>query len=329
MSPKLSIIVPVYNAEKYLDRCVNSIMHQTFQDFELILVDDGSMDASGKMCDEYGKKYTNIKIIHQMNGGIGSARNTGILNSTGEFIGFVDNDDFISPIMFENLIQVAIETNSDIVSCNHQKLYDFSEGRSQSETLLTQYNIISYNPIQALHSLYKGENLQWLVWDKIFRRSLFENCLFEKVVVMEDVLILPQLLYKSEKTTYLDAKFYFYYVRKGSTINSSLSFEKFISSMYAFSKLREFFKDKDENTLFEYAEMMYCSSIINWKIRIDKTEVSSKKINLEVRKLIKQNYFSFLKNSIISFQIKLLLSLSILSLRFMSIYSSISQQKLK
>jgi len=132
MSPKLSIIVPVYNAEKNLDRCVNSIMHQTFKDFELFLVNDGSMDASGKMCDEYGKKYTNIKIIHQMNGGIGSARNTGILDSTGEFIGFVDNDDFISPFMYENLIQVAIETNSDIVSCNHQRLYDFSEERSQS-----------------------------------------------------------------------------------------------------------------------------------------------------------------------------------------------------
>lgn len=179
-----------------------------------------------------------------MNGGIGSARNTGILNSTGEFIGFVDNDDFISPFMYENLIQVAIETNSDIVSCNHQRLYDFSEERSQSEILLTQYNTI-----QDLHSLYKGENLQWLVWDKIFRRSLFENCLFEKVVVIEDVLILPQLLYKSEKTTYLDAKFYFYYVRKGSTINSSLSIEKFISSMYAFKKLREFFKDKSVSFL--------------------------------------------------------------------------------
>lgn len=143
--PKLSIIVPVYNAENYLDRCVNSIMNQTFKDFELILVDDGSTDASGKMCDDYADQNFNIKVIHQYNKGIGPARNTGILNSNGEYIGFVDNDDFISPIMYENLIRVALNTNSDIVSCNHQKFYDFNEVNTQSNFSQIQYNTIQYN----------------------------------------------------------------------------------------------------------------------------------------------------------------------------------------
>lgn len=97
--------------------------------------------------------------------------------------------------------------------------------------------------------------------------------------------------------------------------------------MYVFLKLCEFFKDKDERSFFEYAERMYCSSLINWKIRIDKTKIPSKEFDLKVSKLIKKNYFSFLKNTTISFQIKLLLSLSILSLRFMSIYGNLSQQK--
>jgi len=326
--PKLSIIVPVYNAENYLDRCVNSIMNQTFKDFELILVDDGSTDASGKMCDDYADRNFNIKVIHQYNKGIGPARNTGILNSNGEYIGFVDNDDFISPIMYENLIRVALNTNSDIVSCNHQKFYDFNEVNTQSNFSPIQYNTIQYNTIQALNSLFLEKNLQWLVWDKIYRRYLFEDCLFEKVAVLEDVLILPQLLYKSKLITYLDAKYYFYYIRKGSTINSSLSFEKFTSSTYVFLKLCEFFKDKDERSFFEYVERMYCSSLINWKIRIDKTKIPSKEFDLKVRKLIKQNYFSFLKNTTISFKIKLLLSLSILSLRFMLFYGNLSQQKI-
>ena len=97
MNPKLSIIVPVYNVEQYLDKCIKSILNQTFKDFELILVDDGSIDNSGEICDEYAKKDSRVKVIHKKNGGLAAARNTGLIIARGDYVGFVDSDDWIEP----------------------------------------------------------------------------------------------------------------------------------------------------------------------------------------------------------------------------------------
>ena len=121
---EISIIVPVYNVEKYLENCIESILNQTFKDFELILVDDGSTDNSGKICDIYEKKDSRIKVIHKNNGGLSSARNAGLDIACGKYVGFIDSDDSIHPRMYEILYDLIKKYESDISCCNYKKIYD-------------------------------------------------------------------------------------------------------------------------------------------------------------------------------------------------------------
>ena len=114
---KLSVVIPVYNVEKYLDKCVESIVNQTFKDLEIILVDDGSTDESGKMCDEWTEKDTRIKVIHKINGGLSSARNAGIKQAKGEYISFIDSDDFVEQDMYATMVEALDRTGKDIASC--------------------------------------------------------------------------------------------------------------------------------------------------------------------------------------------------------------------
>lgn len=134
MLPKVSVVVPIYNVEKYLKQCVDSLLNQTLKDIEIILVDDGAKDGSGKIVDEYKNKFTNVKVIHQANGGLGPARNTGIENATGEYIAFVDGDDWVQSNMYEKLYATAQKSNSDIVVSGH---CDY-----KNEFLLLQKNIL-------------------------------------------------------------------------------------------------------------------------------------------------------------------------------------------
>ena len=122
---KLSIIIPVYNTEKYLHRCVDSVLQQNMSDYELILVDDGSTDGSGKICDEYKEKDSRVKVIHTQNQGVSKARNTGLELSSGEYIGFVDADDYIDADMYEKLIEASIDSNADVCCCGY--LQELSE----------------------------------------------------------------------------------------------------------------------------------------------------------------------------------------------------------
>ena len=121
---KISIIVPVYNVERYLGKCINSILNQTFADFELILVDDGSTDRSGYICDDYKKKDNRIKVIHKENGGLSSARNAGLDIAKEKYIGFVDSDDFINKNMYEFLYKDIKVNNSDIAICDYEEVYE-------------------------------------------------------------------------------------------------------------------------------------------------------------------------------------------------------------
>ncbi|HDV0860284.1 TPA: glycosyltransferase, partial [Enterococcus faecalis] len=124
--PKISIIVPVYNVEKYLEKCVRSILAQTFTDFELILVDDGSPDSSGAMCDQFAEQDQRVKVIHKENGGLSDARNAGIEIATGEYLGFVDSDDYIADDMYELLYTNIVKEDADLSICG---IYDVYEGK--------------------------------------------------------------------------------------------------------------------------------------------------------------------------------------------------------
>ena len=167
--PKVSVIVPVYNVEKYLARCVDSILNQTFNDFELILVDDGSPDNSGKICDEYAERDSRVKVIHKQNGGVSSARNLGIKTSIGEFITFIDSDDWIEPKMFEQLYNAS--ENCDIIFCGFTS---YSLRKTTTDVLPAA---IVDN--RQLADFYVNNNTGSLcfstVWAKFYRTEIIKN----------------------------------------------------------------------------------------------------------------------------------------------------------
>ena len=146
--PLISIIVPVYNTEMYLDKCVTSLINQTYRNIEIILVDDGSTDNSGKMCDSYAQKDNRIKVIHQTNAEVGAARNVGLKNVSGQYIGFVDSDDYVEHDMYEVLLKTLLQNNVSIVSCSYfyEKQSDFTikEGNSSQVLCYSSNEYIYY-----------------------------------------------------------------------------------------------------------------------------------------------------------------------------------------
>lgn len=217
----ISVIVPVYNVEKYLDNCVESIVNQTYKDLEIILVDDGSPDNCPVMCDEWAKKDDRIKVIHKENGGVSSARNIGLDNVTGEYIGFVDSDDYLKSNMYELLIENLTATNSDISVC--------------STFLVDENNNIKADNIFESQVLNQEEAVKFLsykmnnsLWNKLFKKDMFKGCRFDEGHTFgEDHLILLQVLKNVNRVSFISDSLYYYVQRSNSTTGSKFSKRSF------------------------------------------------------------------------------------------------------
>lgn len=215
--PRLSVIVPVYKVEKYIHKCVDSILNQTFKDFELILIDDGSPDNCGEICDEYAKKDSRVRVIHKENGGQSSARNRGLDIAKGEIIGFVDSDDDIEVNMYKNLIDYMDREKLDIVFCD---VYLVRGDRVREQSMYSENKVL--NNIQGLKDnlICKIDNA---VWNKIYKKTIFNNLRFTEGIVYEDVRIMYKVFSKSQKSGYLKQSLYYYYKRPNSTIAQSFN----------------------------------------------------------------------------------------------------------
>ena len=169
MSVKVSVILPVYNASDYLHQCMDSIVGQTLKDIEIILVDDGSPDNCGKICDEYAAKDTRIKVIHKENGGLSSARNAGMEVAEGEYIGFVDSDDWIESDMYMTLWQKAKDINADLVNC------DYFRNNDRIKTNIQKNIVYDKKCIDELLTTSNSNKVLWFVWRNIYRRKLIND----------------------------------------------------------------------------------------------------------------------------------------------------------
>ena len=208
--PIISVIVPVYNVEKYLSKCLESILNQSFSQFELILVNDGSTDASGEICNEYAQKYEKIKVIHQKNGGLSSARNTGIDNATGKYIGFVDSDDYIVPEMYKNLVETAKKYNAQMVTCRYFCFEDQPDVENISIKGKKMKSKISvYNTEDTLKEFFI-RNIPESVCTNLYLAELGSKYRFVEGEINEDTNVVYKLLASSKKTVVLDEKFYGY-----------------------------------------------------------------------------------------------------------------------
>ena len=257
--PKISIIVPIYNAEIYLEKCIQSILKQTFKDFELILVNDGSKDNSVKICEFYSNVDSRIKIINKVNGGLSSARNEGLKNSKGEYIGFVDSDDYIHPQMYEILYNSIIRKNSDIAICDYEKVYP-EDALEKIEFYNDELkNIQQYSNITALNQFYTEYGIKFTpAWNKLYKRFLFENNKFEVGRYHEDEFIMHKLLYNSKCIIYIPIKLYFYFqsqnsiMRKPFNISRLDAVDAYLDRVNFFIKIKE--KKLMQKALFAYSQ---------------------------------------------------------------------------
>lgn len=216
-NPKISIIVPVYNAALYLNRCLNSILEQTFPDFEVLLIDDGSKDTSGKICDEYAFKDSRIKVYHKENGGVASARQLGCDLAKGIYSIHVDPDDWVEADMLKKMYDTALKNNADIV------ISDFYIQRSENITYSCQ-KPQSFVPKDIIKDILENK-LFGALWHKLIRHSLYKkyNIRFVSGInYCEDVLILAQLCLKNIKISYLNEAFY-HYCQNETSITAKMS----------------------------------------------------------------------------------------------------------
>ena len=211
--PKLSIIVPVYNVEQYIERCVNSILHQTFQDFKLILIDDGSTDKSGAICDTFTARDNRVIVCHKTNEGVASARNKGVELADTEWIGFVDSDDEIHPNMYEKLMQLAEEKEADVVNCSCTIIKNDEQVNVQDIWCGDEYKILEG---RSIVEWYIKKNEGFTLWNKVYRRKLFNDIEFPNGKIAEDIFTVYKILNLCKRVIVLDCPYYYYRIRMDS-----------------------------------------------------------------------------------------------------------------
>lgn len=219
MIDKISVIVPVYNVEKYLKKCVNSILEQTYQNIEVILVDDGSTDKSGLLCDEMRETDNRIRVIHKENGGLSSARNAGIEKAEGDYLGFIDSDDYIERDMFETLIKAIKRTEKDIACCG--RIVDIFGEYSNVEFALNHET--EYSTVEAIREVLLLEKIDVSACDKLYKRELFNQMTYPEGKISEDAAVIFDILEKSNGVVHVGKPFYHYVFRNNSITKARYS----------------------------------------------------------------------------------------------------------
>ena len=301
MDPIISIIVPIYNVGKYLPKCIESILNQTFKNFELILVNDGSTDNSGVVCDDYAKKDTRIKIIHKSNGGVSSARNAGLYVAKGEYIGFVDPDDYIDKNMYEKLYRLFIDNNSDIAICRFNREIN---GKIQNKESTEE--IIELNNMVAMNELFKGNLYRFSLCNKLFSKKCFNDVLFPEERIHEDLSTTYKLFANSKKAVYINYCGYIYVRRENSILTSTYN-EKRLQAFIAWDEIIEFI-DKNYYEIIEQVIATFTYWCVDNILYILNQVNNSKKKNnyLNIIQKYTTKYYIYIKrNNILSRSYKL------------------------
>lgn len=265
---KMSIIVPVYNTQIYLESCVDSILAQTINDIEIILVDDGSSDKCGVICDEYALKDSRIKVIHKENGGLSDARNAGIEIAEGKYVGFVDSDDFIHPNMYEIMLEYAEKENADIVQTEFRYFPDGLEP-DQNEIECAAFPSVTELATERLKNFYTSKVvLHSTVCNKIYRREIFDIIRFPVGQYYEDSAILLWTIEKAKIITIIPERLYYYRQRTGSIMHSNYSPRWFQgTNNNSFNNLL-FFRERKIREQENFALADYCTRFCKDKLAV-------------------------------------------------------------
>lgn len=279
--PLLSVIIPCYKVEKYLDRCMKSVVNQTYGNLEIILVDDGSPDNTGKMCDNWAARDSRIKVVHKKNGGLGFARNSGIEVATGEWIAFVDSDDYILSEMYERLMAVALDTRCDIAYGGHIKqksdgseveVNDFAEELIFVKSQLLELSQGFFRPIPDAPKM-----LTMSVWHAVYRRSVCTKSFFsEREVGSEDIPFQANAVLAANKVVFIPECLYVY-CYNGESLSHTLNVEKFKRYQILGEKLNELYRPFGISHVADYAIFMMGFATIRRIMLSDNTQKQKRK----------------------------------------------------
>ena len=222
----VSVIIPVYNCENYIEKCIESVLLQSYENFEMILIDDGSPDNSGAICDKYAEKDSRVRVIHKSNGGVSSARKKGIENSTSAYISFIDSDDYIEPDYLEKLMNAAQKTDSDVVCCNC-----IDEGITGQPNICIEKEQTLDSVQSMLDCYFSGQRFAYVIWGKVFKKSIAEKLEFVKIRYTEDTHMMLQAFTLSKKISLIPYSGYHYIAQPDSAMAVSKLFNVCMDSL--------------------------------------------------------------------------------------------------
>lgn len=252
MEPLVSVIIPIYNVEKYLRRCVDSVLTQSYHNLEVWLVDDGSPDGCPAICDEYASKDNRIHVIHKQNGGLADARNVALDKVNGDYVVCVDSDDFISSSHIEGLNRLIADTNADVAintSCS------FLEG-TEPETKQTNGKVYIYDGLHAIETMFYQEKFDTSAWGKMYKRELFNDIRYPKGLLFENLPTTYRLLLKAHKVAFKDVQSYYYFLRADSIEGAAFSPKKLDSGLQLMAMM-----DKDRDKLLPIIKSYDCRMV--------------------------------------------------------------------
>lgn len=314
-SVQVSIIVPVYNVKRYLTECLDSILSQTYNNYELILIDDGSTDGSEAICDEFAEKDSRIIVIHKENGGIAEARNLGISKAKGEYICFVDSDDIVATTYIQVLYENVIKEDAGIVMCDY---YHFNDGETITKAIRQKNKekiVITENEMED--KAFSAENTVKISipFNKIYKKSLFDRVKYPSGKIHEDAYVYHHLLHESGQIVFLPDVMYFYRKRADSITNCRFTTKELEDSMGAVIDRIDFYNELGKQRLLDIAidgylyflwrniDIMKKDGITDYRdlikpyINIFRKKIGLLKISKEypLKKLIKMYYIAYLK----------------------------------
>ena len=249
---KVSIIVPVYNTERTVEKCIQSIQKQSYNNIEIVLVDDGSPDNAPAICEEYAKRDTRIVCCHKKNGGLSDARNFGIMRATGDYIGFVDSDDYVAPDMYEKLLETAVKNAADIVNCG----FFLVENGKIVQKRYCDCCIKKMTGLQAVEALIDQRETTNFAWNKLYKKSLFDEIQFPVGKVYEDLLTTYRLYSKCNTVCNLNEPLYYYMINpSGITHNPTHIYDLWKAQVKQHGDILQLLPDAQETRSKAYDEL--------------------------------------------------------------------------
>lgn len=304
--PKISIIIPIYNVENYLERCIKSVINQSLDDLEIILVNDGSTDSSGEMCDNFANEDKRIKVIHKKNGGLSSARNEGLKYATSDLVGFIDSDDWISSDMYEYLWNLQEKNDADIVSCNYMLAYDYPTKIKNAK--IKEYVFTRNEALKKYLELGAFSRINdYSAWKKLYKKKLFSDVEFPDGMLFEDMPTNFRLIQKCSKYVYSTKICYFYFQNSVSITRNQYS--KRHNDLIKSSEMIGLYAKKEDNDIQKLAKILRIKSYFSLLTKVVRFGVNDDVDDVYISENLLipfRNEYKAFMNSKFSWKIKIL-----------------------